>query len=422
MSKKKKQKKNSIKNSVTVAAGTAESRLLDWLGLDVDSVPRDVLSEITYFTCLKYNAEMMGKMPLKFYQKTKDGTKQSINENIRLLDLRPNEYMSATSLKAWWEMQVDRYGNAFIWADQEFKPDGRYGGKYVVKGFYPMHAKSVSVIIDDRGVFGTTGGLYYQYTNPYTGEQVTLKSDVVLHFKGPLSDDGILGLSTEEILKNTFSGARAAAAYESGLYKNGMTARLVLQYTGNFDQERVDEVQRRYGDKLTGAKAAGKVIAIPAGLTLTPLNMSMVDADFANLRKYSALQIAAAMGIKPSMLNDYSNSKYASSESEALAFLDIFSFKLRMYEDEINAKLLTPREYKKGCFYKFNEQAILRVDSKTKSEVLKNYVQGGIYQPDEARDYLDKPHVEGGDRIYINGSYVPLTEAGAAYKNGGKNE
>ena len=65
MSKKKKQKKKkiensskSIQNAVTIPAGggTAESRILDWLdvyGVDRDSMPRDALSEITYYTCIK---------------------------------------------------------------------------------------------------------------------------------------------------------------------------------------------------------------------------------------------------------------------------------------------------------------------------------------------------------------------------------
>lgn len=434
MSKKKKQKKkienSRPKNSVTVpVAGSSIDKLRDWLGADRDYVSDNILSEITYYTCLKTNSEMMGKMPLKFYQKTAEGTIQSINDNVRLLDLRPNNFQTAAALKAWWEMQVNRFGNSFIWVDKEFRASGRYGGKYVVKGFYPMHASNITAIIDDRGVFdpnGVGGGLYFQYTNPYTGEITILKNDEVLHFTGPLSDDGVLGLSVEQVLRRKFAGARAAEAYESELFEHGLTARMVLQYTGNFDDARIKEIERKYGDKLTGVQAAGKVIGIPSGLTLTPLNMSMVDADFVNIRKYDALSIAACLNVKPSQLNIYSDSKYASSESEALAFLEGFSFKLRMYEDEINAKLLTPQEYKKGCFYKFNEQAVLRVDSKTKSEVIGNYVRDGVYKVNEAREILDLPHAEGGDRIYINGSYVPLTEAGVAYKNkntdGGKDE
>ena len=158
------------------------------------------------------------------------------------------------------------------------------------------------------------------------------------------------------------------------------------------------------------------MIAIPAGLALTPLNMSMVDADFVNIRKYSALQICAAAGCKPSNICDYSNSKYASSEAEALAYLDIFSYRLKMYEDEINAKLLTPKEYKKGYRYKFNEKAVLRINSKEQAEIIGILMDHAVYTTNNSRDILDMPHVEGGDVPLINGSYMPITEAGAAYR------
>lgn len=99
-----------------------------------------------------------------------------------------------------------------------------------------------------------------------------------------------------------------------------------------------------------------------------------------------------------------------------------------MYEEEINAKVLLPSEYKKGYYYKFNEKALLRTDSKTQSEILRNYVQGGIYKSNEARALLDMPNADGGDVLLVNGSYVPITEAGAAYNRkteptpGGENE
>nr|DAX65628.1 MAG TPA: portal protein [Caudoviricetes sp.] len=431
MSKKKKQKKK-IENSSNMSSGryisTSEKGILDWLGIDSENIPRNALSQTTYYTCIKTLSEALGKMPLKLYQRTKDGIQRhTMTDTLRLLSLRPNEYMSSTIFWTLCEMCCQHYGNAFVWMDSAIQPKGM-GYRYIVKGFYPMSPECVNVIIDNvdngegKGLFGTTGNLYYEYTNPDTGEQYLLRNDEVLHFKTWYTKDGILGLPVRDILKETIDGAGAASSYENSLYKNGMTARLVLQYTGNFDDDRIKEIQRKYGDKLTGAKAAGKVIAIPAGLTLTPLNMSMVDADFANLRKYSALQIAAAFGIKPSNLNDYEHSKYASSEAESIAFLSNFSYRLKMYEDEINAKVLTPSECKRGYYYKFNEQAILRTDSKTQSEILRNYVECGTYARNEARDFLDMPHKEGGDELLVNSAYIPVTYAVQNTNNGGKDK
>ena len=101
---------------------------------------------------------------------------------------------------------------------------------------------------------------------------------------------------------------------------------------------------------------------------------------------------------------------------EALAYLDIFSYRLKMYEDEINAKLLTPKEYKNGYRYKFNEKAVLRINSKEQAEIIGILMDHAVYTTNNSRDILDMPHVEGGDVPLINGSYMPITEAGAAYR------
>ena len=40
-------------------------------------------------------------------------------------------------------------------------------------------------------------------------------------------------------------------------------------------------------------------------MKLTPLDIKLSDSQFIELKKYSALQIAAAFGIKPNQINDY---------------------------------------------------------------------------------------------------------------------
>ena len=91
------------------------------------------------------------------------------------------------------------------------------------------------------------------------------------------------------------------------------------------------------------------------------------------------------------------------------------AYRLAQYEQEINYKCLTDEERKAGYYFKFNEKAILRTDSKTQRENIIGYVTNGVYQINEARDLLDLEHVEGGDVNMVNGTYTPITQIGAAY-------
>ena len=397
------------------ALSSRDLDFFDALGVDISN--KTEMSSATYYACIKMLSESIGKLPLKLYQKTDSGIVQAkLTDTARLLSIKPNAYMTASTFWATMEQTCQHYGDAFAYIDGEFIRLGKYGGEYVIRGIYPMDYQCTSILIDDAGIFKTRDKLFYQYTNPRTGETDIYRDSEVLHFKTWYSFNGITGEPVKSILRDTITGEMSASQYQNNLYKNGLTASMVMQYTGNFDDEEISKIQKRYADKLTGPRAAGKVIPIPIGLSLTPLNMSLVDADFLNLKRYNALQIASCFGIKPSQLNDYSNSKYASSESENISFLvDALMYRLKMYEEEINAKILTPAELNEGYFYRFNEKALFRMSSLDQSTYLKNLVQGGIMTPNEARDKIELPHKPGADTLLVNGSYVPVEDAGAAY-------
>jgi len=152
---------------------------------------------------------------------------------------------------------------------------------------------------------------------------------------------------------------------------------------------------------------------------LTPLDVKLTDSQFFELKKYNALQIAAAFGVKPNQINDYSKSSYANSELQQLSFyVDTELFIIKQYEEEINYKGLTEEQQEAGDYYKFNEKVLFRTDSKTQMEYLKNAVGGSIMMANEARRKIDLPDAEGGDILLANGNVIPLTQAGAAYIKG----
>ena len=403
-----------------VSADNGFEKLVEWWGLD-SKKPR-AIAETTYFTCLKVLSETMGKMPLKFYQEDESGgrVRAPTDKTADLLMYRPNPIMTPSTFWSTIEANCEHYGNAYVWIQTQFIRK-KYGGEVIVKGFWPMQSECVDVLMDDVGVFGAKGQLYYRYSFPKTGKTYTFRQDSVLHFKTWLTWDGIMGKSVQDILKDTIGSAGYSQSYLNNLYKGGLTASSTLQYTGDLDKKLRLKLQAEYNDLLTGVKNAGKVVALPVGFTLQPLTYKLTDAQYYELRKYTALQIAAAFGVKPNQINDYEKSSYANSETQQLAFLvDTALYRLKMYEEEINAKVLSLKEEENGFFYKFNEKAILRTDTKTQMEMLKDAVNNGIYKPNEARRYLDMPDDPDGDKLIVNGNYIPLEKVGTQYTKGGE--
>lgn len=369
-------------------------------------------------------SETMGKLPLKYYKYEGAGrVRADPDSGAELLMNRPNPVMTPATFWTTIELNCQHYGNGFAWIQTEYVKKGKYGGEYRIRSFWPMQSNYVQVIMDDTGLFGNAGELYYRYSDPKTGKTYIFPQENVMHFKTWLSFDGILGKSVQDILKETVEGLGEAQRYLNGLYSGGLTASAALQYTGDLDKKMRTALQKEYNDLLTGAKNAGKVVAVPIGMTLQPLNIKLTDAQFYELRKYSALQIAGAFGIKPNQINDYEKSSYANSESQQLAFLvDTMLYRLAQYEQEINYKCLKSKQRAEGYFFKFNEKVLLRTDAKTQMEVIKTAVNNGIYTPNEARSLVDYPNKEGGDILIVNGNYVPLTKVGAAYEERGEKQ
>lgn len=399
-----------------------DAELLDWLGVS-DRRNRKLLSEVTYFTCMKMLSETMGKMPLKYYQETERGRiRAEPTDTTYVLTVRPNEYTTPSTLWSTAEFNCQHYGNGYIWLQRQFVRNGKYGGEYKTLSAWNMQSNYVRPLMDNKGIFGKTGGLYYVYNDPRTGEEYLMRNEDVIHIKTWYSLDGILGEPVKNILKYTIEGAAQSQTFMNNLYEQGPTASMAMQFTGDLEDAKIQALQKKYEKYLCGPQNAGKVVPVPIGLQLVPLRVSLTDAQFFELKKYSALQIAGAFGIKPNQINNYEKSSYANSETQQLAFLvDTMSYRLKQYEEEINAKALMPWQAKEGYLYKFNEKAILRTDSRSQMENLAKAVNNGIYTPNEARAYMDLPMQEGGDILMVNGNYIPITEVGKQYEKGGDN-
>ena len=384
---------------------------------------RKPTSEVTYFTCLKMLSETLAKMPVKYYQKTDRGIVEAEQtETSKLLTKRPNPFMTPTVFWNTVEMNRNHYGNAYVYMRKKFIRQ-RYGGEFRIIDLWVMQSNCVQIVVDDAGIFAGVGRLWYVYADPTSGRQYVFSTDEVMHFKTSFSFDGITGLPVQQILKDTVSGASASQDFMNKMYESGLTAKATLEYTGELNEGAKEALRQSFEEFGSGAKNVGKILPVPLGMKLTPLDIKLTDSQFFELKKYTALQIAAAFGVKPNQINDYSKSSYANSELQQLSFyVDTELFIIKQYEEEINYKMTTEEEQDSGFYYKYNEKVLFRTDSKTQMSYLKEGVGGSIIMPNEARRKLDMPDAEGGDELFANGNIVPLTMAGAAYQKGGQPE
>lgn len=405
-----------VKAAVSVLRGKGFSQyaelnnLLDFLGVD-RSLRGGAQSEAVYFACRKVLAEAVGKLPLKIQQATPGQGIRVAREHpyYRMLNERPNRYMTASVFWSYMEDCRNDAGNAYAWIDTRnpHKPQ-----------LWPLDPKSVQVWYDNGCILADVPDVYYLVSTPKG--VLTMGSEDVLHFKSHNTRDGLVGIPVREQLASTIQGNAKAQAYINKLYENGMTAKVVLQYTGSLNDANVEALREGIENYAKGdlKKGLENVIPVPMGMSLTPLNLKLADSQFLEIKQYTALQIASAFGVKPYQIGDYSKSSYASAEAQQLSFLvDTLLFIVKQYEEEIGYKLLTDTEEAAGYHAKFNTAVILRADQQTQINTLSVAVSSFLMTPNEARERLDLPAKEGGDQLLGNGASIPVQFTGAQYTN-----
>lgn len=404
------------RKSATAAQNQA---ILDFLGIDGKT---DAISEAVYYTCLKILSESIGKLPLKLLQHTERNGVEPVRNHkyYPVLNERPNRFMSPSTFWGYMEFCRNHYGNAYAIIDTSNprKPQ-----------LWPVNPGAVSVWYDNVCLLKDVPDIYYKINGGGNGSNkisITLSSEEVLHFRSHHSDNGIVGISVRQQLRDTIQGSQKSQEMVNQLYKNGMTAKMVLNYTGGANAENVEILTKGIEEYASGKmkdRGIENIIPLPIGMQLTPLNLKLADSQFLEIRQFTATQIASAFGVKPYQIGDLTKSSYASAEAQQLYFLiDTLLYIVKQYEEEINYKLLSDAESKRGLHAKFNTNVILRADHKTQVETLASAVSNFLYTPNEARSFLDLPRVDGGDKLLGNGSTIPVDLVGIQYDNSGKEE
>lgn len=370
------------------------------------------LNSATYFACMQIRCNAIAKLPLKIYRdKGKGKEKASDHYLYDLVKLRPNAYMSMHDFMFALEFSVLEYGDAFIY--QEVK-------KGKIQGLYLLDANSVTIYVDNAGLIGKSNALWYVWRDK-TGKEYKLDPMEVCHIKN-FSKDGIKGTPIKTYLAETIENEQYGNKFLNNHYKNGLSGGAVLNYTAELNDNKASLVRQKFEQMTSGIKNAGRIIPIPLGFQLNPIQRKLIDDDFFNLQGLTIRHIANAFGVKLFQLNDLDRSTYVNVESQNRAFYsETLQNELTKIEQEFDYKILTSFDRKDGYYTKFNVDAILRSDFETRMKGYSIAIQNGIMSLDEVRDKEELVYKDGTEILMCNGNMIPVTQVGNQYLKGGDN-
>ncbi len=386
-------------------------------GLDTDRITStSELSESIYFICLKHLSETMSKMPWIQRQHTKERGFEKVLDPYMdyVLNVRPNPYYSASTFWGTCEFHKQHSGNAFAYIETAGP---------MIKHLWLLPSDEVQIWRDNAGIFGKSNAIWYVWTDSRTGEKWTFSSEEILHFKTGVTFNGIVGLSVKEILKTQIQSRMYSEGFLKKLYENNMFgSKILVHYTGDLNKGAEENLVSKL-EQFSQKKGSGKYIPLPLGMEAKLLDMKLSDAQFFENNQVSALQLAAAFGIKPNVINDYSKSSYSNSESQQLDFyVNTLQPSFLGYEQEVTYKLLPLNDVRTGMRWCIQEKVLFKMDSKTQAEVLKMRMNNFMITPNQAAEELGEPYYDDpmANKLLGNGNYIPIDKVGTQWINGGE--
>jgi HK97 family phage portal protein len=244
-----------------------------------------------------------------------------------------------------------------------------------------------------------TGQLLFDFTPstpPNAGKRRTYAREDLLWLKDR-SDDGLVGVSRLQragaAMGYAISIQSSAQAFSGNIARPGG----VLSVPGNISDDLTTRMKQDW-EAAYGPKAErGKVAILKGGTTWTPMSpMTAEDAQLIEARQWSVSDVARIMGVPPWLLGASDRTSTFASAREAMrsfAMLTLQPWANRV-QSAFQASVLGP-EYR----LLFDIGSLTKADTESYSAALLRGRQGGWLSPNDCREEMGWPRVDGGDDI-----------------------
>lgn len=357
-----------------------------------DTVTFDSAMQLSaVWSCVKLLAETVASLPINVYKITENGRKVDKNNDLQLLfSSKVNRYQTKVEFFETVILNLVVNGNAYCLIQ-------RFGDKIV--GLLPLMADQMRVTLM------SDGSVTYEY---YQDAGVTVFSEKsIWHLK--LMGNGIIGLSPLDHQKRTLGIAQAAENAVTKIYKNGAKPSGVLTLDKFLTEPQREQIRNKFYSLSSGNQ--DRLMVLEGGMKWESVSLSPQDIELLASRQFQISEICRWYGVPSVMVNDTSSTTVWGSGIEQIV-AGFYKITLRPILEKIEASIVANLIQSTGREVEFDFNALTRGDTKTRYESYRTGIQGGLLMPNEARAQEGLPPAEGGDKLYLQGATVPITDAG----------
>ena len=372
----------------------------NWEKQVVNPYGRQSLMVPAWYRGVSLIMQTMGQMVTQYQRLNKEGgnfieDRWGDNRKLNyLLQVRPNPLMTASQMQEQIEYRKIYYGNAYVYIQRD----------------YPEYGEPIALWLCTGGGYNELNNTYNLVYNSDKGPRfkIVAKPRDVLHFKNVFLSDGYyVGLPTLDFAFKSLQIAATADEQALQDVAKGGRHKILLQETtpqnngGTRGRQNPSELRKtaaRFGEDW----AAGDVVVLDNVMNPTLVSQTSQQLQLLEQRGFQVIDLARILGVPRIMMMEDAGSSYKMPEHATQEFmLRTIQPRIREWEDEFNAKLLTAEDFGKRRIH-VCELPLKRLDAKGQAEIDKMHLETG-WTPNQILSQYDMPRVEGGD--------VPLASA-----------
>lgn len=371
-------------------------------GVSVNS--SNAMRLITVQNCVRMRSSTLQRVPC--HVMVRDGNLRNKAESFYLYETllhQPNFWMSAPDFWGMAEAHVSLRGNFVAYK-------AMYGDQ--VRELLPIPAGMLQRITQNPDY-----SLDYEIRFP-SGDIKHLNHRQVLHLRG-LTLDGFTGMNPIEYARELIGRGIASNQFLAQFFGKGMRPSVIFEHPEVLSAPAHANRKANLKEKYEGLGNAWEMMLIDEGMKATFPEIKLVDAQFLEQMKMTEAQICGMLRVPLMLVAAGDKAATFASSEQFMLFYQMFSIDNANYESSIRRDLLTPEE-RKNHYIKFNVDALLRGDFKTRMEGYQIGINCEMYSPNDALEMEDKNGHVGGDEYRTRTSTVKQTDSKA--DQGGTNE
>lgn len=359
------------------------------------------------WACTKILSESVASLPLIFYKKNKDGTREVTADHplAQLFSGKVNRWQTRQEFFETMTYQLVMMGNNYSAIQRN--------GKGEIIGLVPLMSEQMEVTLQEGG------DILYRYTD---GQNVNIYAQrTIWHNK--LFGNGIIGLSPLSYARSSIGIAQAAEKSVTAIYKNGGKPSGVLTIDKILTPQQRDQIKQNFSGLNEGNES--RLFTLEAGMDFKQTSLSPQDIELLASRRFQIEDICRFFNVPSVLVNDTAaGTTWGSGIQQIVQGFYKFGLRpyLERYEASMKAWLLTPEE-RLEYDIEFDFEALLRPDKGERLKIYKEAIQGGVMTPNEARLQEGWEAIEGGDTLFMQQQMLPIdSELRGAGNATGQNE